>query len=279
MGPHPTSHGFKSTLSCGEMLSHLMWRKALKGGLHSFVPSFVAYHSSVGKATGHCLDQAIKELNQEMECVLGPSGDNERASPFTNSTSTLGSTSFNSHEQSGSSAETVMPLQGPLHSSTSELSHVDAHGKVTMVNVSEKISSKRVAIASGKVLLGPIAFPLVSANQISKGDVLAVAKIAGICGAKQTGSLIPLCHNLALSNVQVSLELNEQEQSVIIKAEVAAVGVTGVEMEALTAVSVAALTVYDMCKAVSKDITINNVQLESKMGGKSGGWCRTQNHG
>lgn len=106
---------------------------------------------------------------------------------------------------------------------------------------------------------------MVSANQISKGDVLTVAKIAGICGAKQTRCLIPLCHNISLSNVQVNLELDEQEHYVIIKGEVTAVGVTGVEMEASTAISVAALTIYDMCKAVIL-----------KMGGKSGDWCRTQ---
>ncbi|KAH7434027.1 hypothetical protein KP509_07G097600 [Ceratopteris richardii] len=144
-----------------------------------------------------------------------------------------------------------------------------------MVNVSDKPSTTRVATASGKVLLGPVAFPLVSSNQISKGDVLTVAKIAGICGAKQTGNLIPLCHNIALSNAKVQLELDARDKSVLIKAEVSAVGVTGVEMEALTAVSVAALTIYDMCKAVSKHISICNIQLESKKGGKSGNWCRS----
>lgn len=261
------------------MLSHVMWRKGLKGILQPFMPTFVAYYSSVGQSEAHCLDRQIQELNQELESVFGPSGDNVRASPLPNSMNTCTSTSFNSHEQSSNTAlaaQRVRSSQEPLLSSTNRLSHVDVRGKASMVNVSEKLPSKRVAIASGKVLLGPIAFPLVSANQISKGDVLTVAKIAGICGAKQTGSLIPLCHNISLSNVQVNLELDEQEHSVIIKAEVTAVGVTGVEMEALTAVSVAALTIYDMCKAVSKHVTISNIQLESKMGGKSGDWCRTQ---
>jgi cyclic pyranopterin phosphate synthase len=159
---------------------------------------------------------------------------------------------------------------------TKPLSHVDAHGKASMVDVSSKPSSTRVAIASGKVRLGPDAFQLVSKNQLSKGDVLAVAKIAGIQGAKQTGNLIPLCHNIMLTNVQVNLELNKEENVVEITSEVSSVGTTGVEMEALTAVSVAALTVYDMCKAVSKDVVISDIQLDSKKGGKSGDWCRNK---
>ncbi len=157
------------------------------------------------------------------------------------------------------------------------LSHVDMSGKAAMVNISEKTDTKRMAVATGRVLLGPHAFALVAANSMSKGDVLTVAKIAGISGAKQTSNLIPLCHNLLLSGVDVSLRLHEATHSVGIEAKVTTIGPTGVEMEALTAVSVASLTVYDMCKAVSKDIRICEIQLESKTGGKSGPWSRDQN--
>lgn len=259
---------------------NIIWKRDLKNSLCSFLPGFAAYFSSAGRTEGHCLDRQIQELNQELESVFGPSGEDERTSPFSSSTSSCTSSSLNSREQSLSTgAQRPLLSQEPLHRSTNGLSHVDARGKASMVNVSEKLSCKRVAIASGKVLLGPIAFPMVASNQISKGDVLTVAKIAGIWGAKQTGSLIPLCHNISLSNVQVNLELDEQESSVIIKSEVTAVGVTGVEMEALTAVSVAALTIYDMCKAVSKHITISDIQLESKTGGKSGDWHRSQDRG
>jgi cyclic pyranopterin phosphate synthase len=156
------------------------------------------------------------------------------------------------------------------------LSHVDVTGKATMVNVSMKSDTRRVAVASGRVHLGAHVFSLVTANSISKGDVLTVAKIAGIMGAKQTGDLIPLCHNLLLSGVDLSLSLNEGLHAVDIEAKVMTVGPTGVEMEALTAVSIASLTVYDMCKAVSKDIKISDIQLESKTGGKSGDWCREE---
>lgn len=158
----------------------------------------------------------------------------------------------------------------------SSLSHVDAAGKASMVNVVNKTDSERVAVASGKVFLGSEAFSLVAANNIAKGDVLTVAKIAGIHGAKQTSSLIPLCHNILLSGVDVTLTLDSELHAVDIRAKATASGPTGVEMEALTAVSIAGLTVYDMCKAVSKYIRISTVQLESKTGGKSGDWFREQ---
>lgn len=166
---------------------------------------------------------------------------------------------------------------GDHHSNAAALSHVDSAGKAAMVNVSTKTNTSRVAVASGRVLLGFDAFSLVAANNIAKGDVLTVAKIAGIMGAKQTATLIPLCHPLNLSGVDVSLSLNKELHAVDIEAKVTTVGLTGVEMEALTAVSVASLTVYDMCKAVSKDIRISDVRLESKTGGKSGEWHRLRN--
>lgn len=158
--------------------------------------------------------------------------------------------------------------------SISRLTHVDSKGEAQMVDISSKEITKRVAIASCKVVLGKKVFDLVSANQMEKGDVLGVAKIAGICGAKQTSNLIPLCHNINLSCVNVDLTLNPGDFSIEVRGEAASTGKTGVEMEAMTAVTVAGLTVYDMCKAASKEIVITDVRLEQKSGGKSGDWCR-----
>eukprot|EP00742_Colponemidia_sp_Colp-10_P011612 GILJ01012931.1.p1 GENE.GILJ01012931.1~~GILJ01012931.1.p1 ORF type:complete len:163 (+),score=27.30 GILJ01012931.1:48-491(+) len=143
-----------------------------------------------------------------------------------------------------------------------------------MVDVSAKSETIRTATASGRVVLGQSAFDLVAKNQIQKGDVLTTAKLAGIMAAKKTSELIPLCHGLNLSSVDVSLELKAADASVAIRATARTKDVTGVEMEALTAVSVAALTVYDMCKAVSKSIEIQDIVLEAKTGGKSGDYNR-----
>lgn len=156
------------------------------------------------------------------------------------------------------------------------LTHVGNKGDAQMVDVFPKEVSKRVAIASCRVILGKTVFDMVSANQMAKGDVLTVAKIAGINGAKQTSNLIPLCHNISLTQVRVDLTLNPYDFSIEIEGEAASIGRTGVEMEALTAVSVAGLTVYDMCKAASKDIQITEIQLEQKTGGKSGDWYRKE---
>lgn len=156
------------------------------------------------------------------------------------------------------------------------LTHVDNKGEAQMVDVSSKKVTKRVAIASCKVILDKTAFDLVSANQIAKGDVLSVARIAGINGAKQTGNLIPLCHPLSLTHVRVDLALDPNDFSVNIEGEAVTTGKTGVEMEAMTAVSVAGLTVYDMCKAVSKAVRITDVRLEKKTGGNSGDWSRKE---
>ncbi|KAJ0739986.1 putative lyase [Helianthus annuus] len=156
----------------------------------------------------------------------------------------------------------------------SKLTHVSVKGEAQMVDVSHKDISKRVAIASCKVILGKTVYDLVSANHIAKGDVLSVAKIAGITGAKQTSNLIPLCHNIDLTHVRVDLRLNHDKYCVEIEGEAASTGKTGVEMEAMTAVTLAGLTVYDMCKAASKDIQITDVRLEHKVGGKSGNWSR-----
>ena len=155
------------------------------------------------------------------------------------------------------------------------LTHVDHHGNAAMVNVSSKDTTHRKAVASGKITLSPDAFQLVQFNQLSKkGSVLGVAQLAGIMAAKQTSNLIPLCHNIPLTKVGLNFELYESECVVRACASVECVGVTGAEMEALTAVSVALLTVYDMTKAVSKDHVISNIRLEEKEGGASGHFRR-----
>lgn len=139
-----------------------------------------------------------------------------------------------------------------------------------MVDVGHKPISEREAVAEAKVRLGRETFELVKSNQIKKGDVLTVAKIAGIQAAKQTAHLIPLCHQLNLNKVHLDIRLDQQDYSAHVQAKVKVDGKTGVEMEALTAVSVASLTIYDMCKAVSKQITIERIGLLKKSGGKTG---------
>ncbi|ETE65458.1 Molybdenum cofactor biosynthesis protein 1, partial [Ophiophagus hannah] len=154
------------------------------------------------------------------------------------------------------------------------LTHVDREGQVSMVDVGGKPDSERIAVACAVVHLGAKAFNLVQQNQIKKGDVLAVAQIAGIQGAKLTSQLIPLCHNVPLNLVEVTLSLDAEKHTITIQALCRTHGKTGVEMEALMAASLAALTVYDMCKAVSHDIIIKNVKLLSKQGGQRGDFKR-----
>lgn len=149
----------------------------------------------------------------------------------------------------------------------SELSHYDEKGNIRMVDVSEKAVTTRRAVASGKVLLTPETLSILRKNENPKGDPLEIARIAGIMAAKRTSDLIPLCHQINLSKANVSVEF--AEFGIQIEAEAITTGQTGVEMEALTAVSVAALTIYDMCKAVQKDIGISDIRLESKIGGKT----------
>ena len=151
-----------------------------------------------------------------------------------------------------------------------ELTHVNSEGKAEMVDVSLKEDTIRTATAAAEVFVSDVVFNKIKKNEIEKGDVLAMAKFAGIQAAKKTSELIPLCHNIPISKVQVELNLNEKNNSVEILAFAKTVGKTGIEMEALTAASVAALTVYDMCKAVDKSIRISNIRLLSKTGGKSG---------
>ncbi|KAM7117567.1 molybdenum cofactor biosynthesis protein 1 isoform 1-T1 [Ciconia maguari] len=154
------------------------------------------------------------------------------------------------------------------------LTHTDEEGRATMVDVGGKPDSRRSAVAGAVVRLGEKAFGMVRQNQVKKGDVLAVAQIAGIQGAKLTSQLIPLCHNIPLNHVEVSLSLDEARYAVVIRSSCQTWGRTGVEMEALTAASLAALTVYDMCKAVTHDIVIEEVKLLSKTGGQRGDFSR-----
>jgi cyclic pyranopterin monophosphate synthase len=151
-----------------------------------------------------------------------------------------------------------------------KLTHLDEHGHASMVDVGAKPDTERIAIARGEVHMLKATFDLIRDGQIKKGDVLTVAQIAGITAAKRTSDLIPLCHPLPLTKVDVDLALDESLPGVVITATAKTVGKTGVEMEALTAVSVAALTIYDMAKAAEKTMHIQNIRLIEKHGGKSG---------
>ncbi len=239
-------------------------------------------------------------MNQEMNTFFGTS-DND---PFgsdghggTSSTNNSSNQSFETlratnhflghnntnHVPHKSTSSRVSPTTGLLtnqyiatsnETNPPRLTHADDTGKAAMVDVGGKKETTRLATASVRVLLGHTAFSLVAANQVAKGDVLTVAQLAGIMGAKHTATLIPLCHPLLLSHIEVLLELNTRHQSIDIKATAATTGPTGVEMEAMTAAAVSALTVYDMCKAASKKIEITDLRLERKSGGKSGEWVR-----
>src|SRR5918911_1196767 len=154
----------------------------------------------------------------------------------------------------------------------SNLSHIDEQGRVAMVDTSAKPQTARRAVASALVLMSPATVQAVRGRRTPKGDPLEAARIAGIMAAKRTAELIPLCHPLPLTHVDVRAEL--RDEGVYIEAEASTDAQTGVEMEALTAAAVAALTVYDMCKAVEKGITVTDLRLEEKTGGKSGTWLR-----
>ena len=154
--------------------------------------------------------------------------------------------------------------------SDSKLTHLDGQGRARMVDVGPKPSTERIAIAKGEVHMLPTTYDLIRAGQIKKGDVLTIAQIAGIIASKRTSELIPLCHPLPLTKVDVELALDESLPGVVITAVAKTIGKTGVEMEALTAVSVAALTVYDMAKAAEKTMRIQNIRLVEKHGGQSG---------
>lgn len=154
---------------------------------------------------------------------------------------------------------------------SNNLSHIDAKGKAQMVDVGQKSTNHRLAIAQGKVLMGDTAWQALMKAEVIKGDVLGTARIAGIMAAKNTAQMIPLCHPLGLDQVTVEFDTSTQGE-LIVQATAKVAGKTGVEMEALSAVSVAALTVYDMLKAIEKGIRITDVRLLHKSGGKSGDW-------
>ena len=156
-----------------------------------------------------------------------------------------------------------------------EFTHFDDAGNARMVDVSGKMETVRVATAEGRISMIPEAYEMVRAGTMKKGDVLGVARIAGILAAKKVDSLIPLCHPLAITKADVSFSFHDDSHTIGIEATVGITGRTGVEMEALTSVSVAALTIYDMCKAVDKGMEISEIRLVKKSGGKSGDFIRS----
>jgi len=158
-----------------------------------------------------------------------------------------------------------------------ELSHFNEEGRSRMVDVGDKEDTARIAIAEGEIVMRPETLRLINEEKISKGDVLAVAQVAGIMAAKQTSQIIPMCHPLMLTSVDLNFKINEEAHKIIIKSKVKTIGRTGVEMEALTAVAIAGLTIYDMCKAVDRGMTIKAIRLIEKAGGKSGHYLN-QNH-
>ncbi len=155
-----------------------------------------------------------------------------------------------------------------------KLTHFDKEGRARMVDVSEKPSTQREAVARGAVYMKPETLTLIKDRKISKGDVLGVARVAGIMAAKKTSELIPMCHPLNITSINIDFNLDDENSKVDVEARVKIVGQTGVEMEALTAVSAAALTIYDMCKAVDKEMTLSEIMLMEKRGGKSGEFKR-----
>jgi cyclic pyranopterin phosphate synthase len=178
-----------------------------------------------------------------------------------------------------------MTINSALNTSvTNGLTHFDAQGQAHMVDVAAKAATHRIAVAQGRITMLPATFALIEAGTVKKGDVLGIARIAGIQGAKKTSDLIPLCHPLALTKVAIEFIANEtintptngenspENRTIICTATVETVGQTGVEMEALTAVQVALLTIYDMCKAVDRGMTMTDVRVMEKHGGKSGSY-------
>jgi len=159
-----------------------------------------------------------------------------------------------------------------MPSTTSPLTHFDAAGQAHMVDVGDKSESARTARAAGSIFMAPATLALIQQGTAKKGDVLGIARIAGIQGAKRTPDLIPLCHPIALTRVAVEFSIDEAHAAVHCEATTQCVGRTGVEMEALSAVTAALLTIYDMCKAADRGMRIENVRLLEKIGGKSGHW-------
>jgi cyclic pyranopterin monophosphate synthase len=162
------------------------------------------------------------------------------------------------------------PMSASTQNPDSPLTHFDAQGQAHMVDVSAKASTHRVAVAEGSITMEPATLALIQSGTAKKGDVLGIARIAGIQGAKKTSDLIPLCHPIALTRVAVEFEVLAENSTVVCRATAECTGQTGVEMEALSAVSVALLTIYDMCKAVDRGMVMGGVRLMETRGGKSG---------
>ena len=161
------------------------------------------------------------------------------------------------------------------NSTGSVLSHFDAQGQAHMVDVGRKAATHRIATAQGRIVMNPATLAIILAGTAKKGDVLGIARVAGIMAAKKTSDLIPLCHPLALTRVAIDFTAQEPDASIACRATVETFGQTGVEMEALTAVQIALLTIYDMCKAVDRGMTITDVSVLEKHGGKSGSFTQT----
>lgn len=155
-----------------------------------------------------------------------------------------------------------------------EFTHFNESGKAKMVEVGEKNDTRRAAVAKGTIKMDSRTLEMVTQGQMKKGDVLSVAQVAGIMGAKKTSDIIPMCHNIFITGADIRFEIDKENNAIHIEAEVKTTGKTGVEMEALSAVSIAALTIYDMCKAIDKDMIIENIMLTKKTGGKSGEYIR-----
>ena len=157
-----------------------------------------------------------------------------------------------------------------------KFTHFDDDGKAVMVDITEKNVTERTAVATGEIVMNKETLAAVKKGNIKKGDVLGVARIAAIMAAKQTQSLIPMCHNILLTNAKIEFSFNDEGNKILIKSTVKTTGKTGVEMEALTMVSIAGLTIYDMCKSMDKSMVIGEIRLVEKHGGKSGDWIKNE---
>ena len=157
-----------------------------------------------------------------------------------------------------------------------KFTHFDDDGKAVMVDITEKNVTERTAVATGEIVMNRETLEAVKKGNIKKGDVLGVARIAAIMAAKQTQSLIPMCHNILLTNAKIEFSFDDEENKILIKSTVKTTGKTGVEMEALTMVAIAGLTIYDMCKSMDKSMVIGEIRLVEKHGGKSGDWIKNE---
>jgi cyclic pyranopterin phosphate synthase len=208
------------------------------------------------------LDKAVKQRKVRWEWI-----DQNIANPFHNEAHTTANNLTSQSKAMRPAPSKTEQIEAPP---AEKLSHIDERGRPRMVDISAKAETQREALAKGRVRMQPSTFELIKRGGVAKGDVLTVAQLAGIMAAKQTANLIPLCHPLLLGNVKVELALDEANSAIDITATVKSTGKTGVEMEALTATAVAALTIYDMCKAVDRGMQIESIRLARKSGGKSG---------